>query len=91
MKSFRNLNDIDRYEDIIFNPAQSLDVAPAANSYQNRDIIKFIVGKEFTSLYWYNARLLIYFKLTTLNGNLVSINDNNGIVNGSNSLKELVF
>lgn len=54
-----------------FYPEQPLD-NPANNSYQKRDVIKFFVHRK--SLDWYNARLLISFKLTALNGNLVRWN-----------------
>ena len=91
MKSFRYSNDIDRYEDVIFNHQESLDVAPANNNYQNRFMLKFIVNKEFTSLDWYNARLLMDFKVTKLNGNRVLVNDNNRIINGSNSFVTLII
>lgn len=90
MKSFRNSKYTDRYEDVVFELEQPLDVEPA--TYQIWDIFKFVVGKEYTSLNWYNARLLMYFKLTKLNGNRILVTDNNGIVNGSNSfVKKLVF
>ena len=72
-----------------FYPEQPLD-NPANNSYQKRDVIKVFVNK--TSLDWYNARLLISFKLTALNGNLVRVNDNNGMVNGAHSfIKKISF
>ena len=88
MKSFRYSNDIDRYEDVIFNPEQSLDVARANNNYQTRFMLKFVANKEFT---WYNARLLMDFKVTKLNGNRVLVNNNNGIINGSNSFVTLII
>ena len=76
---------LNRYEEVFFYPEGNLD-NPANNSYQKRDVIKFLVNKK--SLDWYNARLLISFKLTLLNGNLVRVNDNNGMVNGAHSLKK---
>ena len=76
-------NNINRYEEVFFYPEGDLD-NPANNSYQKRDVIGFFVNK--TSLDWYNARLLISFKLTALNGNLVRVNDNNGMVNGAHSI-----
>ena len=82
-------NNINRYEEVFFYPEQSLDNS-ANNSYQKRDVIKFFVHRK--SLDWYNARLLISFKLTALNGNLVRVNDNNGMVNGAHSfIKKLVL
>ena len=72
-----------------FCPEQPL-VNAANNSYQKRDVIKFFVNK--TSLDWYNARLLMNFKLTALNGKLVRVNDNNGMVNGAHSfIKKISF
>ena len=72
-----------------FYPEQPLD-NPANNSYQKRDVIKFFVHRK--SLDWYNARLLMSFKLTALNGNLVRVNDNNGMVNGAHSfIKKISF
>lgn len=80
---------LNRYEEVFFYPEGNLD-NPANNSYQKRDVIKFLVNKK--SLDWYNARLLISFKLTLLNGNLVRVNDNNGMVNGAHSfIKKLVL
>lgn len=84
-------NNINRYEEVFFfYPEGDLD-NPANNSYQKRDVIKFFVNRK--SLNWYNARLLISFKLTALNGNLVRVNDNNGMVNGAHSFikKKLVL
>ena len=80
-------NNINRYEEVFFYPEQPLD-NPANNSYQKRDVIKFFVHRK--SLDWYNARLLISFKLTALNGNLVRVNDNNGMVNGAHSFKKKI-
>lgn len=80
-------NNINRYEEVFFYPEQPLD-NPANNSYQKRDVIKFFVHRK--SLDWYNARLLISCKLTALNGNLVRVNDNNGMVNGAHSFKKKI-
>lgn len=82
-------NNINRYKEVFFQPEQPLD-KPANNSYQKRDVIKFVVNK--TPLDWYNARILMNFKLTVLNGNLVGVNDNNGMVNGVHSfIKKISF
>ena len=45
---------LNRYEEVFFYPEGNLD-NPANNSYQKRDVIKFLVNKK--SLDWYKARL----------------------------------
>ena len=35
MKSFRNPKYLERYEDVVFDLEQALDVAPADTAYQN--------------------------------------------------------
>ena len=69
-------------EDIVFELEQPL-LIPADNNYQNRGNLKFVVDGK--SLDWYNARLSMDFRLTKLTGRNVIVNDNNGIINGSNS------
>ena len=76
-------------EDLVFELEQPL-IIPADNNYQNRGNLKFVVdGKSFD---WYNARLSMDFRLTKLTGHNVIVNDNNGIVNGTNSfIKKISF
>ena len=92
MKSFRNPKYLERYEDVVFDLEQALDVAPANNAHQNKTGHRFIADNtgEATPFDWYNARLLVDFKVNQLaNGaNIDADGDNMGIVNGSSSLIE---
>ena len=92
MKSFRNPKYLERYEDVVFNLEQALDVAPANNAYQNKTGHRFIADNtgEATPFDWYNARFSVDFKVNQLaNGaNLDADGDNMGIVNGSSSFIE---
>ena len=92
MKSFRNPKYLERYEDVVFDLEQALDVAPANNAHQNKTGHRFIADNtgEATPFDWYNARLSVDFKVNQLaNGaNLDADGDNMGIVNGSSSLIE---
>ena len=75
-------------EDLVFDLEQPL-IIPSNNNYQNRGNFKFVDGK---SLDWYNARLSLYFKLTKLDGNPITLTDKNGIVNGASSfIKKISF
>ena len=42
MKSFRNPKYLGRYEDVVFDLEQALDIDPADTAYQNRAGLKFI-------------------------------------------------
>ena len=76
-------------EDLVFNLEQPL-IIPSNGNYQNRDNFKFVVDGK--SLDWYNARLSMYFKLTKLDGNPITLTDKNGIVNGISSfIKKISF
>ena len=92
MKSFRNPKYLERYEDVVFNLEQALDVAPANGATQKKTGHKFIADNtgEATPFDWYNARLSVDFKVNALaNGaNIDADGDNLGIVNGSGSLIE---
>ena len=96
MKSFRNPKYLERYEDVIFDLEQPLVTAdPANNAAQVRaPNLKFIADNtgEATPFDWYNARMSMDFKLTPLAGGNIAANDDNGIVNGSNSfIKKLTI
>ena len=41
MKSFRNPKYIERYEDVVFDLEQAINVAPANNATQTRNNLKF--------------------------------------------------
>ena len=92
MKSFRNPKYLERYEDVVFDLEQALDVGPANNAHQNKTGHRFIADNtgEATPFDWYNARLSVDFKVNQLaNGaNIDADGDNMGIVNGSSSLIE---
>ena len=92
MKSFRNPKYLERYEDVVFDLEQALDVGPANNAHQNKTGHRFIADNtgEATPFDWYNARLSVDFKVNQLaNGAAIDADgDNMGIVNGSSSLIE---
>ena len=90
MKSFRNPEYLERYEDVVFDLEQAL-ATPANNAYQTKTGHRFVVDNtgEATPFDWFNARLSADFKVQLLDGN--DFNNNNpqaGMVNGSNSLIE---
>ena len=92
MKSFRNPKYLERYEDVVFDLEQALDVGPANNAHQNKTGLRFIADNtgEATPFDWYNARLSVDFKVNQLAGgaDIDADGDNMGIVNGSSSLIE---
>ena len=92
MKSFRNPKYLERYEEVVFDLEQTLDVAPANNAHQNKTGHRFIADNtgEATPFDWYNARLSVDFKVNLLanGGNINTANNESGIVNCSNSLIE---
>ena len=90
MKSFRNPEYLERYEDVVFDLDQSL-ATPANNAHQTKTGHRINVDNtgEVTPFDWYNARLSADFKVQLLDG--TDFNNNNaqsGIVNGSSSLIE---
>ena len=96
MKSFRNPKYLERYEDVIFDLEQPINTAdPANNAAQVRaPNLKFIADNtgEATPFDWYNARFSMDFKVGLLAGGNLVDNDDNGIVNGSNSfIKKLTI
>ena len=89
MKSFRTPHYLERYEDVVFELDQSLNINPNNGEYQKRDMLKIVADNsgETTPFDWYNARLSVDFKITKLSNNAnIALNDGNGIVNGSNAL-----
>ena len=93
MKSFRTPRYLERYEDVVFDTEQALDVNPNDTQYQKRDGIKIVADNtgETTPFDWYNARLSVDFKVDKLADHAaLALNDHNGMVNGSNtSIKRL--
>ena len=89
MKSFRTPRYLERYEDVVFELENRLEINPNNTQHQNRDGLKFVADNsgETTPFDWYNARLSVDFKVNKLvDGAVIGVNDNIGTVNGSNSL-----
>ena len=89
MKSFRTPRYLERYEDVVFELENQLNINPANAQHQNRDGLKFVADNsgETTPFDWYNARLSVDFKVNKLaDAAVLTLNDNIGTVNGSNSL-----
>ena len=88
MKSFRNPEYLERYEDVVFDLEQSL-ATPANNANQTKTGHRFVADNtgEATPFDWFNARISADFKVQLLDG--TNFNNNNlksGVVNGSSSL-----
>ena len=89
MKSFRTPRYLERYEDVVFELENRLDINPNDTNHQNRDGLKFVADNsgETTPFDWYNARLSVDFKVDKLADHAaIALNDNIGTVNGSKSL-----
>ena len=88
MKSFRNPNFVERYEDVVFDLETALNTIVANNANQKKDGYRFVVDNsgEVTPFDWYNARISLDFKVNLLaNGGNITVDDHEGIVNGSYS------
>ena len=88
MKSFRDPNYVERYEDVIFDLETALNTTVANNARQKKDGYRFVVDNsgEVTPFDWYNAPISLDFKVVLLaNGGNIAVADHNGIVNGSYS------
>ena len=70
MKSFRNPKYLERCEDVVFDLEQNINVAPANNTDQVRNNLKFIADNsgEVTPFDWYNARIALDFKVQERDG-----------------------
>ena len=89
MKSFRYPKYLERYEDVVFDLEQALDIEPNDFQYQKREVMKIVAANtgEATPFDWYNSRLSINFKVDKLaDHSALTLTDHNGIVNGSNTL-----
>ena len=89
MKSFRTPRYLERYEDVVFDLENRLEINPNNTQHQKRDGLKIVADNsgETTPFDWYNARLSVNFKVDKLvDGANIALNDNIGTVNGSNSL-----
>ena len=89
MKSFRTPRYLERYEDVVFELENQLNIDIPNTQHQNRDGLKFVADNsgETTPFDWYNARLSVDFKVNKLvDGAVLTLDDNIGMVNGSNTL-----
>ena len=70
MKSIRNPKYLERYEDVLFDLEQPINIAPANNTVQVRNNLKFIADNsgEATPFDWYNARIAMDFKVEQYDG-----------------------
>ena len=91
MKSFRNPEYLERYEDVVFDLEQAL-AAPGNAAHQTKTGHRFVADNtgEATPFDWYNARFSVDFKVNQLaaGADIDADGDQMGIVNGSNSLIE---
>ena len=89
MKSFRTPRYLERYEDVVFELENQLEIDPNDTQHQNRDGLKFVADNsgETTPFDWYNARLSVNFKVDKLADHAaIAVDDNIGTFNGSNTL-----
>ena len=88
MKSFRNPKYLERYEDIVFDLEQALDIDPNDAHSQEEEVVKIVADntEEAIPFDWYNSRLSVDFKVDKLADHAaLTLTDHNGIVNGSNT------
>ena len=86
MNSFRNPKYVERYEDVVFEPETAL--VTALNADQKKEGHRFVADNtgEVTPFDWYNARISLDFKVVlAADGGAITVDDHNGIVNGSHS------
>ena len=87
---FDNPKYVERYENVIFELETPLNSTPNNGKVQKRKNLRFTVDNtgEVTTFNWNRARLSVGFKVTLLAGGDITVDDQNGIVNGSHSLIE---
>ena len=89
MKSFRTPRYLERYEDVVFDLENRLEINSKDTQHQDRGGLKIVADNsgETTPFDWYNARLSVNFKVDKLSNHAaIALNDNIGTVNGSNTL-----
>ena len=89
MKSFRTPRYLERYEDVVCDLENRLEINPNDTQHQNRDGLKIVADNsgETTPFDLCNARLSVQFKVDKLADHAaIALDDNIGTVNGSNSL-----
>ena len=91
MKSFRNPEYLERYEDVVFDLEQAL-ATPGNGAHQTKTGHRFVADNtgEATPFDWYNARFSVDLKVNQLaaGADIDADGDQMGIVNGSSSLIE---
>ena len=91
MKSFRNPEYLERYEDVVFDLEQTLET-PVNGAHQTKTGHRIVADNtgEATPFDWYNARFSVDFKVDQLaaGANIDADGDQMGIVNGSSSFIE---
>ena len=91
MKSFRNPEYLERYEDVVFDLEQAL-ATPGNGAHQTKVGHRFVADNtgEATPFDWYNARFSVDLKVNQLaaGANIDADGDQMGIVNGSSSFIE---
>ena len=91
MKSFRNPEYLERYEDVVFDLEQAL-AEPGNGAHQTKTGHRIVADNtgEATPFDWYNARFSVDLKVNQLaaGANIDADGDQMGIVNGSSSLIE---
>ena len=88
MESFRNPDFVERYEDVIFDLDTPIVTAVANDASQKKEGYKFFADNsgEVAPFDWYNARIIVDFKVQLKADGGALGNDNNGLVNGSHFL-----
>ena len=89
MESFRNPDFIERYEDVVFDLETPIVTNLANGRGQKKEGYKFVADNsgEVAPFDWYNARIIVEFKVHLLaDGENFAVDNHNGIVNGSHSL-----
>ena len=91
MKSFRNPEYLERYENVVFDLEQAL-ATPGNGAHQTKSGHRFVADNtgEATPFDWYNARFSVDFRVNQLaaGADIDADGDQMGIVNGSSSLIE---
>ena len=86
MKSFRTPRYLERYEVVVFDLENRLEINPNDTQHQNRDGLKIVADNsgETTPFDWYNARLSVNFKVDKLRDHAaIALNDNIGTVSAN--------
>ena len=88
MKSFRVPQYLERYEDVVFDLEQPLDINANDGQYQKREVMKIVADNsgETTPFDWYNARLSVDFKVDKLADHAALTLTDHAMVNSSNTL-----